>query len=353
MNSATGTLHWSHKIADYNGLSGSVSRTSPAISGNTIIIGDHTQKVGMHAGANVIAINRSTGALLWKTLVETHPAAIITGSPVVASGVVYVGVSSYEESLAKQSGYACCTFRGSVVALNVNTGKKLWQTYVVPNNFGNTGGYSGGAIWQPAAIDLTRKLLYIGTGNNYSVPASVEVCEQSGIKAGKIPNCTAANDHFDSALALNLADGSIKWAVKTSRWDATNEACESTSPGPDCPTPAGADIDVGGDGPNLVGNLVVFGQKNGYLRAYNADTGQQVWATGVGRPAISEVSCGERRATESAFMFLSATRSTTLTNSPRPVSQSPGALGALSMRKPEKSCGKGLIPLQALWTSHR
>ncbi len=282
VNSATGTLHWSHKIADYNGLSGSVSRTSPAISGNTIIIGDHTQKVGMHAGANVIAINRSTGALLWKTLVETHPAAIITGSPVVASGVVYVGVSSYEESLAKQSGYACCTFRGSVVALNVNTGKKLWQTYVVPNNFGNTGGYSGGAIWQPAAIDLTRKLLYIGTGNNYSVPASVEVCEQSGIKAGKIPNCTAANDHFDSALALNLADGSIKWAVKTSRWDATNEACESTSPGPDCPTPAGADIDVGGDGPNLVGNLVVFGQKNGYLRAYNADTGQQVWATGVG-----------------------------------------------------------------------
>jgi polyvinyl alcohol dehydrogenase (cytochrome) len=282
VNSATGTLRWSHKIADYDGLTGSVSRSSPVISGNILIIGDHTQQVEMHAGTNVIAINRSTGALLWKTLVEPHQAAIITGSPVVANGVVYVGVSSYEEAFAKQSSYACCTFRGSVVALNVNTGRKLWQTYVVPDNFGNTGGYSGGAIWQPAAIDLTRKLLYIGTGNNYSVPASVELCEQSGIRAGKVPNCTAANDHFDSALALNLADGSIKWATKTSRWDATNEACGSASPPPNCPSPAGSDIDLGGDGPNLVGNLVVFGQKNGYLRAYNADTGKLVWATVVG-----------------------------------------------------------------------
>ncbi len=282
VNSATGTLKWSHKIADYDGLSGSVSRTSPAVYGNMLIIGDHTQQVEMHAGTYIIAINRSTGALIWKTLVESHPAAIITGSPVVTKGVVYVGVSSYEEAFAKQPGYACCTFRGSVVALNVNTGQKLWQTYIVPDNYGNAGGYSGGAIWQPPAIDLTRKLLYIGTGNNYSVPSSVELCEQAGIKAGKVPNCTASNDHFDSALALNLADGSIKWAAKASRWDTTNEACDSTSTAPNCPSPPGADTDLGGDGPNLVGNLVAFGQKNGYLRAYNADTGQLVWATGVG-----------------------------------------------------------------------
>ena len=282
VNSATGTLRWSHKIADYDGLTGSVSRSSPVITGNMIIIGDHTQQVEMHAGVNLIAINRTTGALIWKTLVESHQASIITGSPVVANGVVYVGVSSYEEAFAKQSSYACCTFRGSVVALSVNTGRKLWQTYVVPNNFGNTGGYSGGAIWQPPAIDLTRKLLYIGTGNNYSVPASVELCEQAGIRAGTNPNCTAANDYFDSALALNLADGSIKWATKTSRWDATNEACDSSTSAPNCPSPAGPDIDLGGDGPNLVGNLIVFGQKNGYLRAYNADTGHVVWATNVG-----------------------------------------------------------------------
>lgn len=282
VNSATGTLKWSHKIADYDGLSGSLSRTSPAISGNMLIIGDHTQRVEMHAGANVIGVNRSTGALVWKTLVESHSAAIITGSPLVASGVVYVGVSSYEEAFAKQSGYACCTFRGSVIALDVNTGKKIWQTYVVPDNFGNAGGYSGGAIWQPPAIDLTRKLLYIGTGNNYSVPASVELCEQAGVKAGKDPNCTASTDHFDSALALNLADGSIKWSTRTTRWDANNEACGTTPPGFNCPSPPGPDIDLGGDGPNLVGSLVVFGQKNGVLRAYNADTGTPVWATAVG-----------------------------------------------------------------------
>lgn len=282
VNASTGDLIWSHLISDYDGMTGALSRTSPAINGNTLILGDHPRAAVAHAGANVIAVNRTTGALLWKTQVETHSAAIITGSPVVYNNVVYIGVSSVEESFADNADYACCTFRGSVVALNATTGKKIWQTYTVPDNLGNTEGYSGGAIWQPPAIDTTLKLLYVGTGNNYSVPSSVDECEKSGLADGTIPNCTAAGDHFDSALALNLADGSIKWYAITTRWDDTNNACHVTPPGYNCPSPDGPDIDLGGDGPNLIGGLVVFGQKNGYLRAYNAETGKQVWATGVG-----------------------------------------------------------------------
>jgi polyvinyl alcohol dehydrogenase (cytochrome) len=207
---------------------------------------------------------------------------MITGSPMVYNSVVYIGVSSNEEAYSSQSSYACCTFRGSVVALNVTTGKKIWQTYTVPDNGGQPGGYSGGPIWQPPAIDTVRKLLYIGTGNNYSVPASVDDCEKSGLADGTIPSCTAPGDHFDSALALNLADGSIKWARMTTRWDDANNACDTTPPGVNCPSPAGPDIDLGGAGPNLIGNEVVFGAKNGYLRAYNASTGALIWSTGVG-----------------------------------------------------------------------
>ena len=282
VESSTGALLWSHKIGDYDGLTGALSRTSPAIYNGMLIFGDHDQKVEAHNGANVIAVNSKTGALIWKTEVETHPAAIITGSPLVYDNVVYIGVSSYEESFAKTAGYACCTFRGSIVALNVTTGKKLWQTYVIPDNAGSTGGYSGGAVWQPPAIDITRKVLYVGTGNNYSVPSSVEQCEEAGVKEGTVPHCTVSTDHFDSAMALNLADGSIKWSTSTTSWDDSNNACTTNPPGENCPTPAGMDIDLGGDGPNIVGNLVIYGQKNGYLRAYNADTGKVVWATGVG-----------------------------------------------------------------------
>ena len=99
-----------------------------------------------------MAVNQQTGALLWITKVEAHPAAIITGSPVVVGSVIYQGISSMEESLANNKSYACCTFRGSVVALNADTGKILWQQYTVPNNNGLTGNYSGGPIWQPVAV---------------------------------------------------------------------------------------------------------------------------------------------------------------------------------------------------------
>jgi polyvinyl alcohol dehydrogenase (cytochrome) len=276
VEATTGTLLWSHKVSSYDGITGALSRTSPAINGNTLIIGDRPAAVGSHAGAYLIAINRTNGDLIWKTQVETHPAAIMTGSPLVYNNVVYVGVSSYEESFAQKSTYECCSFRGSVVAVNATTGKKLWQTYTVPE------GYSGGAVWQPPAIDTSLKLLYIGTGNNYSVPAAVDDCEKNGVSEGKNPVCTSSADHFDSALALNLSSGSIKWAMGTTNWDDANNACFSKPPGENCPTPEGEDIDLAGNGPNLVGSLVVFGQKSGYLRAYNAETGKLAWSTLVG-----------------------------------------------------------------------
>ena len=68
--------------------------------------------------ANAYAVNALTGALIWKTKVEEHPAARITGAPMLHSGVLYVPVSSLEEAAGSQATYECCTFRGSVVALD-------------------------------------------------------------------------------------------------------------------------------------------------------------------------------------------------------------------------------------------
>ena len=47
--------------------------------------------------ANAYAVNATTGALVWKTKVEDHPAARIIGAPTLYSGVLYVPVSSFEE----------------------------------------------------------------------------------------------------------------------------------------------------------------------------------------------------------------------------------------------------------------
>ena len=159
-----------------------------------------------------------------------------------------------------------------MVALSASTGRILWQTYTIPDNGGQPGGYSGNAIWGPVA--LGNGTLFTATGNNYTVPASVARCEAKGGT-----NCESPDDHFDSALALDPATGAIKWAHKLWGPDAWTVAC--TTGGSNCPSPTGPDYDFG-SGPNFMGNLVGFGQKSGIYWALNPSNGNIVWATSVG-----------------------------------------------------------------------
>jgi polyvinyl alcohol dehydrogenase (cytochrome) len=278
INLATGTPLWSHQISEYDGYSGAVTRVSPVLYNNSLILGDSESTGNPHNGANVIAVSQQTGALLWMTQVDAHPAAIITGSPVIVGNVVYQGISSMEEALALDANYSCCTFRGSVVALNADTGKILWRRFTVPDNKGLPGAYSGGPVWQPPAIDASRNLLYVGTGNNYSVPASVEACR---LKNPKNNLCDSPADHFDSALALNLTTGVIKWHRSLDGYDAWNAACESSG-NSGCPNPVGPDYDLSGSGPNLIGNIVGFAQKSGIYWALDSDTGATKWSRLIG-----------------------------------------------------------------------
>src|SRR6201984_2684431 len=159
----SGHLIWSHKISDYDGVTGAISRVSPAVDHDQLIIGDILSSKETHAGANVIAVDRRTGELRWIRNVETHPPTIISGSPVVFDGIVYIGVSSNEETLATNPVYPCCSFRGSIVALDAKNGAILWKTFDMPDNGGRTDQYSGGRVWQPPAIYPKGGTLFIAT----------------------------------------------------------------------------------------------------------------------------------------------------------------------------------------------
>ncbi len=272
---------WAFPISHYTGASQPYSRVTPALHGNDIIIGDIASSGTLHDGARILAISRLDGSLHWMTQVEKNPAAIITGSPVVVGDVVIVGVSSNEEGLADQAGYACCTFRGSMVALDANTGNVIWQTYTVPDNGGKVGGYSGGAIWQPPAVDAANGVIYVGTGNNYTVPDSVETC-QAQVSAGMANSCMDPADYFDSVLALNLKTGAILWSQQLQGYDTWTVACSSPKDGTTCPSPAGPDYDLSGSGPNLLPGLVGFGQKSGVFWALDPSNGDIQWSTSVG-----------------------------------------------------------------------
>ncbi len=263
----SGRVLWSDEVSGYTGFP-AVSRTSPAVYGNELVLGD-TSAPGH--GAYVFAVSRRTGTLLWRTQVDTNPAAIITSSPVLYRGVAYLGVSSDEEALAAEPGYHCCTFRGSVVTLNARTGRLLWKTYTVPP------GYTGAAVWgSTPAINPADNLVYVGTGDNYSVP--VGVCTVPG-QEGCAP--LPAGDHVDSVLALDLRTGAIRWSRPTLTSDVFTDEC-----GVQHSTTCGPDFDFG-NGPNLIRlpsgrELLGIGQKSGVYWALNPRTGTVVWHTKVG-----------------------------------------------------------------------
>jgi polyvinyl alcohol dehydrogenase (cytochrome) len=287
IDKATGAQIWSRKVGDYTGIPGTVARTTPAIAGNRLIFGDQGGRLGV--GARVMAVDRKTGDPLWVTKVDDQFSAIVTQSAVVSPDgkTAYVGVASFEEALsAFIPGYVCCTFRGSVLALSVETGQILWKTFVIPS------GFSGGAVWgSTPVIDKSRRSLYVGTGNNYSVPQeTIDCVTEAGEDPDAVQACNPPDNYFDSVLALDLETGAVKWATFALPFDAWNLNC---IPGfgdiENCPLPTGPDFDFG-QGPTLFStgakntkrDLLGIGQKSGQYWAVDPDTGAVAWVTQVG-----------------------------------------------------------------------
>lgn len=263
IRASDGTPVWSHPISDYTGPPVDGSRTTPAVSGDLVVIGKGFT-IESPSGAAVIAVNRGDGSLRWLTQVDPNPRAKVTGAPVIDRGVVYVGISSSSEILPPPH-----TFRGSVVALDLRTGRILWRTYMAPP------GYTGSAVWgSNPVVDRRRGLVYVGTGNNYTVPEGV--CTRPEQTDCELP---AADDYFDAVVALDLRTGRVRWVHKTLSADAVSEL----------DPPPGTDMNFGSS-PNLytttIGGrqreLLGIGQKSGDYWALDPDNGRVVWKTKVG-----------------------------------------------------------------------
>ena len=290
INPDTGALIWSHPFSYYTGTTRGGSRSSPAIgSQGEIVVGDT-------ASATVFAVNRTTGELIWKTVVDTNPYAIIHGSAVIYKGIIYVGVGSTEEGAAEKSASFVPSFRGSVVALGETTGNVLWKFYTVPP------GYTGAAVfnYQPVVFAAAHSLIF-GTGNNYTIPASVSACLLSaGSDLAAQNKCLDPADHVDSVVSLDLTTGKPNWFRKFQVADTFNGACLNGFPS--CPNPRGNDTDFA-SAPNLINipnftgvpddrggvsnsYLLGAGQVGGVYWGLNPYNGGLFWESFVGQGAI-------------------------------------------------------------------
>jgi len=267
LDAATGCVYWTYDAGGIVRSAISIIKAPNSSRQKTHWIayfGDY------HAFAH--AVDAETGKPLWKVKVDDHPAARITGSPAYHEGRLYVPVASSEELDGGSPQYECCTFRGSMNALDAETGRVIWKTYSIPDppksyktNSAGTKLYgpAGAGIWSSPTIDAKRKRIYAGTGNSYTgvtIPTS------------------------DSIVAFDLAAGSMLWSSQVTPGDNWVPGCPKS---PNCPENPGDDVDFGSAAilHSLPGGkqVLVATQKSGVIYGLDVDQrGKVLWKTRIG-----------------------------------------------------------------------
>ncbi|WP_293373151.1 PQQ-binding-like beta-propeller repeat protein [Phenylobacterium sp.] len=266
LDTRTGCVHWS--VDDL------VSRTSPMIIKSPISPSGWLTVISQ-SDRIVRAFDAQTGKQIWKSAqLEDHPFSVLTGSPVIVGDRLIVPISSIEEAAAMSKAYGCCTFRGSVAALDLATGKLLWKTpmigeplKVIREKGGGVKvqGPAGAAVWAAPSVDRKRGLAYVVTGDSYT-------------------DIDTTGD--DAVVALDLKTGAIRWRRQVTQHDNFVMGCGPASTSGNCPTPLGPDFDFGAT-PILMTlknghQVLVAGQKSGLVYGLDPDSGAVLWKTAVG-----------------------------------------------------------------------
>ena len=259
----TGCIHWRFD-ADIAVRAAVTVGEGPA-GPNTVFFGDLL--------TNVYAVRASDGELVWKARAGQHPQAMLTGALALHEGRLYVPISSREVFTSTNPNYDCCTSSGELVSMDAEDGAELWRFRVIAEEAREvarderghrTLAPSGAPVWSSPTVDATRGVVYIGTGENYTRPAS---------------------DTSDSVIAIDMETGELVWKFQATRDDAWNMSCPRSA---NCPDPQGPDLDFGmapilttrSDGREIL----VAGQKSGVVWAFDPEHGGELlWSTRVGR----------------------------------------------------------------------
>jgi polyvinyl alcohol dehydrogenase (cytochrome) len=263
LDAASGCVYWSFQTK------GSVR--------NAIVIGPFKGRVAAYFGdahAKVYALDAQNGELLWTNKVDDHFTARISAAPTFHKGRLYVPVSSSEEFSGSTLDYPCCTFRGSVVALDAGSGAQIWKTYTIaeapkPTKKNSKGvqlyAPAGASVWNSPTIDETRRTVYFGTGDSETEPAAKT---------------------SDAIMALDMDSGKVLWVYQTHEGDAFMGGCSGAAKTENCPSENGPDLDIG-NSPILKTltngrRALVAGTKDGDVFALDPDRkGALLWKTSV------------------------------------------------------------------------
>ena len=233
LDAATGRTRWATH------LEGAVLTPSATVLRGRVVVGDQ-------AAGFIFGLDQASGRVLWRIRPNSFGIPAVWGSGTQIGDNVAIGIASNEEFDLDGGDPAMHVFssRGSVLLLDPKDGRVIWQTFTVSDEEAAAGS-SGVSVWTTPTFDPETGRIFVGTGNNFSMPAT---------------------GNSDALMALDAKTGRIEWVnqrVQNDTWTLF--------------FPTGPDADFG-DSPQVYrlrdGTKVVgAGQKNGFYHALDPDTG--------------------------------------------------------------------------------
>jgi len=261
LNRETGCSYWRYRAEGR-------TRNSPLINSDDLTLYIVDQSLVVHS------VNLLNGKLNWKSQIDKEDFQIITGSPVLHGEKLIIPISSIETAVAVDPFYECCKSSGAVVALNRKNGEVIWYHRVL-DEAKFVGKHfltrvekfapAGASVWGTPAIDDAGKKVFFGTAQSTQSPAS---------------------EFSDAIVALDMDNGRRIWSHQTVPNDAHNVACEIPF-NPNCPDQDGPDLDFGAAVIYLKTKqgeeMILAGQKSGWVYAFNPENGKKIWSKRLGR----------------------------------------------------------------------
>jgi glucose dehydrogenase len=191
LNAATGRMLWK-----FDGFSDEAQLAAFFLccgrNNHGVAYGEGTVFVGRFDDS-VVALNAETGKVVWnRTIANFHDKVSINSAP------QFVEAGGHELVIISLSGGEY-EIRGQVFALDANTGNTVWHfSTTQPTSFAGQSFLNGGAaVWVPPAIDADLGLVYLSVGN-----AAPDILGE---------NRSGDNLFSASIVAINLFTGNPVW----------------------------------------------------------------------------------------------------------------------------------------------
>jgi alcohol dehydrogenase (cytochrome c) len=242
IDAATCSVHWKHSYEPEE------ARYSPSSRGLAVLNGRVFRGTG---DARLLALDAADGKLLWKTVIGSpRVGESATAAPLAWGGVVYMAIAGSELGA-----------RGRVMAYDAQTGRELWRFNTIPMGKETgaetwkrpkTAKTGGGGVWGSLSLDVTTGELFVPVGNPWP---DIDKAYRPG-----------SNLFTDSIVSLDARTGALLWwhQVTPEDWEDKDLVAAPV---------------VYRD--SHARDLLVFAGKDGYVRAIDRDTHQEVFHTPV------------------------------------------------------------------------